>query len=303
MTGILLSVSGHDIEISNPDKVLFPADELTKGDLIDYCRRIAEVALKHYRDRPLSMHRFPDGIDAEGFFQKQAPEYFPDWIKRVRLAKEDGEVDHVVANNAATLVYLANQACITAHLALARADHPHHPDRLIFDLDPSDDDFSKVQETAAALKALLDQLELPVFVQTTGSRGLHLVIPLDRQADFDAARAFSDQVSRNLAGQHPNLMTVEKRKNKRGDRVYLDIQRNAYGQTSVAPYAVRARPGAPVATPLAWKEAMAGDLDPRKYHMGNIFRRLARVDDPWVAIARHACSLSRARERLDRVAG
>lgn len=299
MTDTSLRINGHDIEISNPDKVLFPGDDLTKGDLVDYYRRIAEVALKYYRDRPLSMHRYPDGIDADDFFQKNAPDYFPDWIRRARLAKEDGQVDYVLANNAATLVYLANQACITPHLALSRADRPHHPDRLIFDLDPADDDFSKVQSAAAKLKEALDELRLPVFVQTTGSRGLHLVVPLDRQADFDAVRDFSDRLTRRLANKDPELMTVEKRKAKRGDRVYLDVQRNAYGQTSVAPYAVRARQGAPVATPLRWREALAGDLDPRKYHVRNIFQRLGQIEDPWADIARHGCSLTNAREWLD----
>jgi bifunctional non-homologous end joining protein LigD len=295
-------INGHDIEISNLKKVLFPADGITKGDLIDYYLRIAKVALKYYRDRPLSMHRYPDGIEGDDFFQKNAPDYFPDWIKRARLAKQDGEVDYVVANNSATLVYLANQACITPHLGLARSDLPDHPDRMIFDLDPSDDDFSKVRKTAVQLKELLDELRLPVFVQTSGSRGLHLLVPLDRKADFDSVRGFSDRLARHLANENPELMTVEKRKDQRGAKVYLDVQRNAYGQTAVAPYAVRARSGAPVATPLRWSELEASDLGPQKYHIGNLFRRLAQIDDPWSDMARRACSLKGAGERFDDLA-
>lgn len=299
MTDKSVRINGHDIEVSSLDKVLFPDDGITKADLIDYYLRIAKVALTYYRDRPLSMHRYPDGIDTKGFFQKNAPDYFPDWIDRVRLSKEGGEVDYVLANNTATLVYLSNQACITPHLALARADRPHHPDRLIFDLDPSDEDFSKVQKAASQLKGLLDKLQLPVFVQTTGSRGLHLVVPLDRREDFDTVREFSDRLARYVADHDPELMTIEKTKDQRGDRVYLDVQRNAYGQTAVAPYAVRARPGAPVATPLRWSEAQAGDLGPRQYHVGNLFQRLGQIDDPWADIAQHACSLKNARKRFD----
>lgn len=294
-----MKVDQRRIELSRPDKVLFPEDAITKGDLVRYYSRIAPTALRHFRNRPLTMQRFPDGIDTPGFFQKHRPQYFPSWIHHVRLEKEDGEVDYVMVDDAATLIYLADQACITFHLALACADRPRHPDRLIFDLDPSDDDFTKVQRSAAALKELLDELALPCFVQTTGSRGLHVVVPLDRSEDFDAVRQFADRLASLLADRQPALMTVEQRKRERGHRLYIDTQRNAYGQTAVAPYAVRARAGAPVATPLTWREALSGKMHPRKYHLRNLFRRLAQTDDPWADIARHACSLRRARERFE----
>ncbi|MEX2409614.1 MAG: DNA primase small subunit domain-containing protein, partial [Rhodovibrionaceae bacterium] len=184
------------------------------------------------------------------------------------------------------------------HLGLARRDKPEHPDRLIFDLDPSDDDFAKVQETARLLRRLLESLELPVFVQTTGSRGLHLVVPLDRSAGFDTVRGFAQALCKHLAKRNPKLTTVEHRKAKRGDRVFLDTLRNAYGQTAVAPYAVRAIEGAPVATPLRWREAAAGDLTPRKYTIKNLFRRLARIEDPWADIGKSAIALGKTRERL-----
>jgi len=284
----VIETGGREVAISHPDKVLFPDDGITKFEMAEYYRRVSDLALRHYRDRALSMHRYPDGIDAEDFFQKDIPDYFPDWIARETLPKEGGEVTHVVANNAATLVYLANQGCITPHLALSRIDRPEHPDRMIFDLDPSDDDFGKVQETARHLGKLLDDLKLTSFVQTTGSRGLHVIVPLDRKADFDAVREFSHRICRALADRHPALMTVEQRKNKRGDKVFLDYLRNAYGQTSVAPYAVRARPGAPIATPLEWDEVGQSGLTPRKYRIDNIFRRLGQREDPWADIARHA---------------
>jgi len=293
-----IEADGREVEISHPDKVLFPDDGITKLDMADYYRKISAVALRHYRDRALSMHRYPDGIDEGDFFQKNISDYFPDWIDRETLPKKDGEVTHVVANNAATLVYLANQACITPHLALSRVDRPEHPDRMIFDLDPSDDDFDKVRNTARHLRKLLDDLKLTSFVQTTGSRGLHVVVPLNREADFDEVRKFSHRVCRTLGEQHPDLMTVEQRKAKRGNRVFLDDLRNAYGQTSVAPYAVRARAGAPIATPLEWDEVGESSLTPQKYRIGNIFRRLAQRKDPWADIARHAQGLGKAQRRL-----
>lgn len=299
MTDDTMKIDGHEIAVSNLDKVFFPESGLTKGDLIDYYRRIADVALPHWRERPLSMHRFPDGIDGKSFFQKDAPDYFPDWIERKTLRKENGSVTYVIANNAATLVYLADQGCITPHIGLSRVDQIDAPDRLIFDLDPSGDDFAKVQSAARRLKALLDELELDAFVQTTGSRGLHVVVPLDRSAHFDEVRSFARMLAEHLAERHPDELTVEQRKRARGSRVFLDYLRNAYGQTAVAPYAVRAIAGAPVATPLTWPEALADGLSPRRYTIENIFRRLGQKDDPWIEIGRRGKSIAGARKRWE----
>jgi len=300
MSGTTLELDGHTIELSSQDKVLFPESGITKGELVDYYRRIAAVALPHYRDRPLSMQRFPDGIGEPGFMQKDVPDHFPDWIERARLTKEGGTITHLVANDAATLVYLANQGCITPHLALARRQAPDHPDRLILDLDPSDDDFARVQEAAAWLKGMLDELELTSFVQTTGSKGLHVVLPLDGKTAFDTVREVARGMVDELAAKHPKALTVEQRKARRGGRVYLDYLRNAHGQTAVAPYAVRAIEGAPVATPLRWAEAGSSDLGPQRYTIKNIFRRLAQIEDPWAAIDRHAGPLERLHKRFGR---
>jgi bifunctional non-homologous end joining protein LigD len=298
MTAKTMTIGGQEVEVSNLDKVLFPEIGLTKGDLIDYATRIADAALPHLSGRPLTMQRFPDGIADEGFYQKDVPDYFPDWIDRVELDKENGTVTHVVANRAATLVYLANQACITLHAALSRADRINFPDRLVFDLDPSDDDFDKVRFAALKIREALEAAQLVSFVQTTGSRGLHIVVPLDRSAPFDDVRAFAHVVGRHMAREHPDELTVEHRKSERGNRVFIDYLRNAYGQTSVAPYSVRARSGAPIATPLDWPEVEDDRLDPRKFSVGNIFRRLGQKDDPWHDIAEHAQSLDGARKAL-----
>jgi bifunctional non-homologous end joining protein LigD len=299
--GDSITVGSRTIKVANLDKVIFPDEGITQGDLLDYYRGIADTILPHVRGRPLTMQRFPDGIDAEGFYQKEAPDYFPDWIERVSIEVEgEGEAQpQVVCGDVATLVYLVDQGCITPHVWLSRADKLHYPDKLIFDLDPPDDAFEPVRSAAQSLRDLLEEIELPAFVMTTGSRGLHVVVPLDRSADFDTVRACAKDLARLLTKRQPDRLTVEMRKAKRGDRIFLDYLRNSYGQNGVAPYAVRAKPSAPVATPLDWDELSDPDLNSQSYRVKNIFRRLGQKDDPWRGILRHAHSLSGPRQRLD----
>ena len=290
-----ITIGRYEVEVTSLDKVMFPDDGLTKGDLVDYYYRIAETMLPHVTERPLTMHRFPNGIDQEGFYQKEAPDYFPDWIDRVAIELEEGRTQYqVLCNNAATLVYLANQGCITPHVWLSRADKLRYPDKLIFDLDPPGSDFEVVRAAAWALRQMLQQVGLVPFVMTTGSKGLHVVTPLDRSVDFDTARAFARELAEILAGRQPDRFTTEPRKNKRHGRLFLDYLRNAYGQHGVAPYAVRAKRGAPIATPLAWDELANRDLHSQSYTMQNIFRRLGQKEDPWRDIMDHARSLQEA---------
>jgi bifunctional non-homologous end joining protein LigD len=288
------------VETSNEDKVFFSEGSITKGDIIDYYDRIADHMLPLIKNRPLMMHRFPDGIRGKNFYHKDVPEYFPDWIDTVRVKKENGMVTHVICNKQATLVYLADQACITPHVWLCRHDKIHNPDRLIFDLDPPGDDFEPVRKAAFALRDLLDDLGLGSLPMTTGSRGLHVVVPLNRQEGFDAVHQFAQQVAEILAKQHPDDLTVETRKNKRGSRLFLDTARNGYAQTAVAPYSVRAKKSAPIATPLDWQELKKKDLTARSYTLKNIFRRLGHKEDPWQEINRRGRSLESARSKLKR---
>lgn len=296
-----LKVGAYTIELTNTDKVLFPADGITKGDLINYYHRVSKYMLPHLTGRPLTMQRFPEGIGKDGFFQKSAGDYFPAWIKRAAMKKQDGTTDYVICDNAATLVYLAEQDCITQHVWLSRYDKPEYPDLMIFDLDPPDDDFEPVRRGAFLLRDLLSSLGFEVFVKSTGSRGLHVTVPLDRSANYDIVRAFAGDVAKLMASRNPDWLTIEERKDKRQDRVFIDIMRNSYNQTAVAPYTVRTRARAPVAAPLDWDELKDPDLGPQKYTIKNIFNRLSKNGDPWAKIYQSAKALDEARKKLDKL--
>jgi bifunctional non-homologous end joining protein LigD len=286
------------VEITHADRVLFPADGITKGDIADYYGLVADAMLPHLRGRPLSVQRFPRGIDQPGFVQQDFADSLPEWMGRAEVPKEGGTVVHPVADRPEALLWLANQNCITLHAWLSRQGHIDKPDRLIFDLDPSDRDFAVVRSTARDVSAVLDDLGLVSYVQTTGSRGLHVTVPLRPEYDFDTVRQFARGVAEVVAAEDPAHRTIEARKAKRGDRVYLDVMRNAYAQTAAAPYTVRARPGAPVATPLAWDELDERGLRPDRFTIRDLPKRLAAQGDPWSTMHRHARSLSGPIRRL-----
>ncbi|MGH7541848.1 MAG: non-homologous end-joining DNA ligase, partial [Gemmatimonadota bacterium] len=297
-----IEVDGRRVTLCRPDKLLFPDAGITKGDLADYYLRVARVLLPHARDRAISMERYPEGIEDEGFYHKAIPDHFPAWIDRATLPKQGGEITHVVIRSAATLVYLVDQACITPHTWPSRVDRPHRPDRLIFDLDPPEDGsggFELVRRGARALHDVLRDLGLVPFVMTTGSRGLHVVVPLERRHSFGEVRRFARELAELLTAREPDRYTTEQRKAARGARLFLDTLRNGYAQTVVPPYAARARPGAPVATPLEWEELGRADLVADRFTISNLFRRLGQRDgDPWHDLPRRARPLGSARRRL-----
>jgi bifunctional non-homologous end joining protein LigD len=247
------------------------------------------------------MQRFPNGIAADSFWQKEVPDYFPAWIERAtfEIKEEQRAQTQVVCNNVETLVYLANQACITFHIWLSQIDKLDYPDKMIFDLDPPTDDFESVRTTATSIREVLTEIGLTPFVMTTGSRGLHLVVPLDHSADFETVRDFARAFAEVMAARDPKRLTTATRKSERKGRLFLDYLRNAYGQTSVAPYTVRAKPGAPVATPLDWDELAEPGLQSQSYTLQNIFQRLSQKEDPWRDIWSQARSLDEPRRYLD----
>lgn len=293
-----IEVDGRVIALSSLDKVLFPDSGITKGDLVTYYLRIAEAMLPHVHDRPANLQRFPGGIRS-GFFQQDASDHFPDWIRTVEVHRrgQDGTVHHVVCDDTATLVYLANQNTVTFHVWPSRSAHLHQPDRLVFDLDPAgEEQLDLARDAARILRRTLQELGLTAFLQTSGSRGFHIVAPLVPAAGFDEVREFAARVAQRAADEAPDDLTVEHRKAKRRGRLYLDINRNGYAQTLVAPYSVRARPGAPVATPLDWHELSR--VQPRDYTIRNVLRRLGQKPDPWARMQDHAAPLPDARGRL-----
>jgi bifunctional non-homologous end joining protein LigD len=301
MTEKTVEVGGRAIELSSLDKVMYPRAGITKGDVIDYYRRIADVMVPHLRGHPISMQAFPKGIDEGGFYRKEAPDYFPGWIRRVSVyvEEDDEEQPQVVPEDAATLVYLANQNVVTFHPWLSEAERLDYPQRLIFDLDPPGGDFEVVRYGARVLHDALEELGLAPFLMTTGSRGLHVVAPIQPTVPFDEAREFTRDLAEVLVRRHPERFTVEMRKKERGDRLFLDYLRNAYAQTAVAPYSLRAKPGAPVATPIDWHELDRDELHSQSYTLDNIFRRLGQKEDPWAEMEEQAPPLDEARERLE----
>jgi bifunctional non-homologous end joining protein LigD len=301
-----ITADGRVIRLTNASKVLF-GNGVTKGELAQYYQAAAEAMLPLMRDRPVVMMRYPDGIDGPRIVQKNAPEYFPDWISRAEVPKrEGGTVCHVVCDDAATLVYLANQACIESHVFLSKAASLDCPQELVFDLDPpgprSASQFGAVRRGALLVRDLLEaELGLTPFVKTTGGHGLHVHLPLDGKSDFDAARDFARGVATVLAARHPDDFTNSQRKAGRGGRIYLDIMRNAYGQTVVAAYAVRGRPGAPVATPVTWAEVEDSRLTPERFTLRTGTARLAEIragSDPWADFGGRRYGLGAARRKL-----
>ena len=287
-----LRIGRRSIEISHPDKVLFPADGITKADLARYYVDVAPAMVRHIRDRPVSMLSFPGGIEGRGHFTKEVPRHFPEWIPHVTVPKRGGTVTHLLANDAATLAYLAGQNCITPHVWPARADEPARPDRLIIDLDPSTDrSFADIRATARELGAVYEEVGLAPFAMVTGSRGIHVVAPLRRDAGFEQVRATALAIARRIAEEHPDTLTLEFHKEKRGDRIFVDVNRNGYAQTAVPPYAVRPRPGAPVAMPLHWDELSDAGLRPDRWTVRDAPARLDSEGDPWRDIARRARKL------------
>ena len=284
----------RDVPITHPSKKLFP-DGTTKADLAEYMRDIAPVMLPHVRDRPLSLQRFNQGIERAGFFQKEMPRGAPDWVARVQVPKHGGSVCHALARDPATLVWLANQNAITPHVSTARADRLDRPDRIVWDLDPSGaDEFDLVRRTALDLGEVLREAGREPFAMTTGSRGIHVVVAIRRRYDYDRVRDAALAVAETLVARSPDELTTAFRKEKRGGRLFVDVNRNGWAMTTVPPYAVRPRPGAPVATPLRWDELDDPALTADRWSLHTVRDRLERGGDPWADIAQTAGALPRS---------
>lgn len=291
-----LRVGREAIKVTNGDRVMFPDSGVTKGEIVEHYHRVASAMLPHLRGRPVSMQRVRDNINTQVFYQKDAPSHFPEWIRRVVVPKAGGTVTHVVCDDASTLVYIANQGCVTPHVWLSRVDALDKPDRMVIDLDPGDGGVSDARFAAHLARQLLADAALVPYLMATGSRGYHVVVPIKPLLDFEEVRAVSFGLAEAMARRAPERLTTEFYKEKRAGRLYLDCNRNAWAQTAVPPYSVRPKARAPVAVPLAWDEL--DSAAPDAWTVRTIAARLEAGPDPWPDFARRARSLDATKRWL-----
>ena len=272
--------------ITHPEKVLFPDDGITKGELAAYYEAIAPIMLPHIRARPVTMERYPRGIGAQSFWQKDVSKGFPEWLERVEVPKKGGTVHHPLVRDTRSLLWIANQNTITPHVWTSRAPALYQPDICVFDLDPSVYEPDVLRSAALALRDLLKELRLPSWVKTSGSKGFHIVIPLDGKAGFGEVSRFAHAVGTVLVKRDPEHLTQELSKADRGKRILVDTGRNGYSATFAAAYAVRAKSGAPVSAPCTWEEVERGEIGPRTFTLRNVAGRVATVGDLWADMRR-----------------
>lgn len=286
------------VTCTNTDRVVFPDAGITKGDVIRYYADLAGVIVPELRGRPLTVERFTKTIEQGGFYQKHAQKHYPAWLDREELGGKT-RVVYPIVNDAASLVYLVNQGGFVLHVWTSRREAPWNPDLLVFDLDPPDGGLALVRTAARLVRELLEQLGLPAFVKTTGSKGLHVVAPLDGRATFDEVGTLCARMSTLLCRLYPAQLTTEFYKKDRKGRLFLDTMRNTYGATVVAPYSVRGRPGAPVSAPIAWDEL--DDVAPDQLRLRDIRARLDERGDPWRDLRANPGSIATASAALDRL--
>lgn len=282
------------MNISHPEKVLFPEGGITKGELAAYYETIAPLMVPHIRARPITMERYHRGIAEKGFFQKDVKKGFPDWLERVEVPKKGGTVHHPLVTDTRSLLWLANQNSITLHVWTSRAPELDRPDICVFDLDPLEDDIDTLRRMTLALRDFLAELGLRSWVKTTGSKGFHVAVPLDGTVAMGEAARFGHRFGRRLVERHPEHLTQEFSKADRGGRILVDTGRNEYSATFAAVYTVRARPDAPVSAPCHWEELERGNVGPRSFTLRGMEARVADVGDPWATMFEHAQSLKGA---------
>jgi len=297
-----------DVVVTHPEKVLFPDSGITKGDLCAYYEAVAPVMVPHLRGRPITMERFPAGIDKKGFIQKDVSKGFPEWLARIEIGKRAGKdkddagvVHYPLVDDVRALLWMANQNSITPHVWNARLPDLHRPDLCVFDLDPSSDEPAPLRVAALAVRDLLEELGLPSYVKTSGSKGFHIVVPLDRLDEHELAFRFAQGAGAVLVKRHPALLTQEFIKADRGGRIFVDTGRNAPGATFAAAYAVRPKPGAPISAPCTWSEIEGAAVGPQTFTLREMAARLREVGDLWGEIEGRACSLRAPMAALERL--
>lgn len=277
--------------ITHPEKVLFPEDGITKGDLAAYYEMVAPLMLPHIHKRPVTMERYPAGIGTKGFWQKDVVKGFPAWLERVEVPKKDGTVHHPLITDTRSLLWVTNQNTITPHVWTSRAPDLRHPDVGVYDLDPSRDDPEMLRAASVALRDLLEELGLPCWIKTSGSKGFHIVTSLDGKTPMGEAAGFAHAVARLLVARYPKQLTLEFHKKDRAGRILVDTGRNDYSATFAAAYAVRPKNGAPVSAPCTWDEVIRGDVGPATFTVRNMAARVEKVGDVWADLKKRRRSL------------
>lgn len=293
-----IKINNRTIALSNLDKIWFPRSKITKGNIIEYYALMAKYQMPIIKNHLLTMQRYPDGIKGEAFYQKNANEYFPSWIKTEAVTKsEGGKVNYVIATNEATIVYLVNQATLTPHYWLSKYTNLHVPDRIILDLDPSVKNFARIKAAALLLKDICDDFDLPCYVMTTGSRGMHIYIPLKPIHTFDEVSVVASYLAKQMMRENPEEFTLEVRKEKRGTNIFIDTLRNRYNATAVVPYSVRAYENAPVAMPLWWDE-LDKKLTAQTFTITDAYDHIKQAGNPWKTMSKNAVSLKRLIKKI-----
>ncbi len=297
-----ISSSIDEPRLTNLEKIYFPDDGITKGDLLSYYKNIAPFILPYLVDRPESLNRHPNGINQSGFYQKDMTGHIPRWLKTKRIFSESTEksIDYVLCQDVRSLLYIANLGCIELNPWFSRVDHLENPDFLVIDLDPDDNAFSHVIEVAQAVHKILDSVGAANFCKTSGATGIHIGVPTGARYNFDEVRAFAEAACHIVAKKFPTTTSIERNPNRRRKKIYLDFMQNRRGQTLAAPLCIRPRPKAPVSMPVTWKE-LVPTLKPEQFNIGNALKRIETFKDPWQPVLGPAIDLKTCLRRLQKL--
>jgi bifunctional non-homologous end joining protein LigD len=295
-----LKVNGHSLKLTNQNKIYWPEEKITKGQVLKFYDSISTYILPHLKDRPQSLKRNPNGITDKGFFHKDAGDAAPSWVKHIELYSDSAKknINYILCNNKATLLYLNNLGCIEINPWNSRVKNLDHPDYLVMDIDPSDQNsFDEVVDTALVIKEILDRAQAPAFCKTSGATGLHIYVPMGAAYDYDQTRSLAEIIAHLTQEQLPRTTTIERSLSKRNNRIYIDYLQNRRGQTLSSVYSLRPVPGATVSTPLRWQEVKSG-LHPSQFTIYNLPQRLAKLGDLFAGVRREKINLRRALKTL-----
>ncbi|MNQ88444.1 putative ATP-dependent DNA ligase YkoU [compost metagenome] len=296
-----LKVGKTVLHLTNQNKIYFPDDKITKGDIVQYYNEVADLILPYLKNRPQSMNRFPNGIAGTSFYQKEVDvEKSPSWLKTKKIFSEsnDADVNYLICNNKETLLYMANLGCIEINPWNSTIQHIENPDWLVIDIDPDNQDFTEVVKTALTVKEVMDELETECLCKTSGATGLHVYIPLGAQYDYDSTKILAELIAKEVQSRLPETTTLERSIKKRDRKIYIDFLQNRRGQTLAAPYSVRPKPGATVSTPLEWSE-VNDDLHPSQFTIKNVLSRFEKKGDLWKPVLEKGANVKKIIKKIE----